>query len=157
MNVSTSSSGNARTSRARTRRRTGYAEEMKNAKNCINHQEGTSETTNVMPSHVVDFTKILILCRLGVDSYVKFLNKLTLAARREKKSFSGAGRGRVENFRGWGSHLRRGGGEPCIPVGMPLKMSISWVEAQKERICRKSSPTPHGRQHFQCKNKHIWY
>ena len=84
MNVSTSSSGNART-----RRRTGYAEEMKNAKNCINHQEGTSETTNVMPSHVVDFTKILILCRLGVDSYVKFLNKLTLAARRNKKKLLG--------------------------------------------------------------------
>ena len=40
-----------------------------------------------MPSHVVDFTKNLILCRLGVDSYVKFLNKLTLAARRNKKNF----------------------------------------------------------------------
>ena len=41
-----------------------------------------------MPSHVVDFTKILILCRLGVDSYVKFLNKLTLAARRDKKKYN---------------------------------------------------------------------
>ena len=74
-----------RENESRTQRRTGHAEEMKHAKNCINHQEGTSETTNVMPSHVVDFTKILILCLLGVDSYVKFLHKLTLAARRDKK------------------------------------------------------------------------
>ena len=88
MNASTSSSRNTRTSRARTRRRAGHAEEMTNAKNCINHQESTLETTNVTPSHIVDFYQDLKLGRLGVDTIVKFLNKLTLAARpRQKKCF----------------------------------------------------------------------
>ena len=41
---------------------------------------------DVTPSHIVDFIQILILCRLGVDSNVKNLNKLTLAARRDKKN-----------------------------------------------------------------------
>ena len=42
---------------------------------------------DVTPSHIVDFIQILILCRLGVDSNVKNLNKLTLAARRDKKKY----------------------------------------------------------------------
>ena len=67
----------------RPRRRTGHAEEMKDAKNCIYPPEGTSEAAIAMPSHMVNFTEILILCRLGVDSNVEFLNKLTLAACRE--------------------------------------------------------------------------
>ena len=86
MNASMSSSRNARTSRARTRRRAGHAEEMTNAKNCINHQESTLETTNVTPSHIVDFYQDLKLGRLGVDTIVKFLNKLTLAARPRQKN-----------------------------------------------------------------------
>ena len=84
MNASTSSRRNARTSRARTRKRTGQAEETNHAKN---HQESTLETTLLRRVTLSFLIKILILCGLGVDSTVKKLNKLTLAACRDKKKY----------------------------------------------------------------------
>ena len=65
----------------RTRRREDHA------MNCITQQENTSETTFATPSHIVDFIKILILYQLGVDSNVKFLNKLTRLRAEKIKSF----------------------------------------------------------------------
>ena len=82
---------------------------MKDAKNCIYPPEGTSEAAIAMPSHMVNFTEILILCRLGVDSNVEFLNKLTLAARREKNLFPGRGGAELKIF-GAGAAIFAGAG-----------------------------------------------